>query len=405
VYGATGFTGKLVAEHLASKSQEYGIAFAIAGRSKNSLQKVADYLALLNPYYQANPVPLIIAQADDESSLQNMVQQTKVIISTVGPYTLYGQKLVAACVKHQTDYVDLTGEPNFIRELVDKHHEEALKNKTLIVPSCGFDSLPSDLGAFILANEFAARGYTLDNIRASVTKIVGGVSGGTVASGIAIASTVSYRDQTNMAMNPDYLNPGREQVERPWKGALMYYDKDLGLWQTPFVMEITNLKYVRRSNHLLGYSNNFQYCEGLRSRNVVTAAVSTAAIATGGAMMLFPPARWVLNKLLPPGTGPDEETRKNGSFRLNFVGEGKDAQGNRVILKAVVKGDSDPGYLGTSRMIAESAACLALDRASFTKDPQRQFKAFEGGVVTAASSMGFHLIKRLAKVGITIELE
>jgi short subunit dehydrogenase-like uncharacterized protein len=266
-------------------------------------------------------VQTIIADSGDLPSLNAMVSRSKVVISTVGPYALYGLKLVEACVNNKTDYVDLTGEPHFIREIIDKFHDKAVKNDVLIVPSCGFDSIPSDLGALLIANEFKAKGKETNSIRYALQGSKGGVSGGTVASGIAMVSTLSLKSMYEMSANPEYLNPDVKPSKSTWTSTSVTYDKTLKQWLGPFVMETTNLKYVRRSNFLLGYGDEFQYREGVAFSNFIYASLMLFAVTVGTFMIVFPPTRWFLGYMIPPGQGPSEKTRRTGYFTVHLVGD------------------------------------------------------------------------------------
>ena len=372
VYGATGFTGRLVAEHLADT---YGVGgevkWAMAGRSAEKLAAVRDEIGA------PSDTPLIVADADDPASLKAMVEQTKAVITTVGPYQLYGEGLVAACVEAGTDYLDLCGEPLWMRKMIDAHHARAQETGARIVFSCGFDSIPFELGVFFLAAEAKSRlGKTLPRVKGRVRKMKGGFSGGTAAS--LKATLASLRaDPSLMALmiDPFALTPGFKGPDQP-PGDKVEDDAELGATVGPFVMAAINTRNVHRSNLLLGHA----YGEDLAYDEMVVidpnAPPAPSLGAEGGPK---------------PGEGPSKEERETGFFDVVFLGS--DESGHR--LKVAVTGDKDPGYGCTSKMIAESALTLIGPCASV-----------RGGVWTPGAAMGMALIERLrAKAGMTFEVE
>ncbi|KAI8914476.1 saccharopine dehydrogenase [Gorgonomyces haynaldii] len=400
VWGATGFTGRLAAEYLLLHSD---CKFAIAGRSESKLESVQQELLKLSDRYK-DGIPIVLADSNDQESLDKLCARTKVVLTTVGPYWQYGLKLVDSCVRIKTDYVDLTGEPPFIREIVEKYHEQAVKNNVLIVPSCGFDSLPSDLGTFLIANEFKGQNKETKEVKMTIVHMTGGVSGGTIASGMNLVSSMSFSDLYKLSTNADYLVPAVTD-SKAHASTSMYYDNDFKKWQAPFFMEATNLRYVRRTNHLLQYGKNFKYTETMSTPGMISAAAVTTGMAVGSVAVATPPTRWVLGKLIPPGSGPDEKTRKNGSFESRLVGYSEpDENGHQLKLGARVVGVQDPGYGETSKMISEAALCLAYNKDKFAKGFNGNFEPVKGGVVTAGSAMGLALIERLRKAGMTWEL-
>jgi short subunit dehydrogenase-like uncharacterized protein len=399
VYGATGFTGILVAEYLTTNST---VAFAIAGRSQTKLQDVAKQLKKLkSERFGSEGVPIIVADSSNQKSIDEMVAKGKVVITTVGPYDKYGYELVDACVRIKTDYVDLTGEPQFIRKIIDKYHDTAVKNNVLIVNSCGFDSIPSDLGTLLIADYFKTKGLKTNSVRLTVKAFKGTASGGTIASMCNMIDSMKLSELKEMVGNPDYLAPNSVSNGKVWNGTTMYYDKGLRIWQTPFIMESTNLRLVRRSNALLDYGSTFQYCEGTSSKNVVYAAFLTFIMSLGAVLLFFPPIRYAIQKFMPPGSGPSEELRKNGFFDIRLYGDAMDTQGNLVGVRGRVHSNGDPGYAATSKMIAESALCL-LEKSKFK---QSTFPLLKGGVVTPASAMGMNLVDRLRKAEMTLEIQ
>ncbi|KAI8820686.1 Saccharopine dehydrogenase-domain-containing protein [Fimicolochytrium jonesii] len=407
VWGATGFTGALVAEYLAIKAPK-DVKFAIAGRSQEKLEAVAKRIAEAAP--GSKDITILTAKLDDEASMDKLVSQAKVVISTVGPFALHGEPLVAACVRNRTDYIDSTGEPPFIKNIIEKYHDKAVADGTLIVPSCGFDSIPSDLGTFLLANHFASKGKQLGGVRCSVEDFKGGVSGGTVGSILNIVNTTSYKELAKMA-DPYYLCPADAARGDEKKAPSNFrYDKDLKTWQSHFIMASANVKYVHRSNALLGnaYGPKLNYTETQGHKNAIAAGATSVGMGIGAAMLMIPPfqwtANWAANKFIPAGSGPTKEQRDNGYFKVKLIGDEATEGGLKAVANVV--GHQDPGYAGTSLMLAESALCLVLDRGHLaSKEHTGQFAGkVKGGIATAASSMGLALVNRLRKAGMEFDV-
>ncbi|KAI8925007.1 Saccharopine dehydrogenase-domain-containing protein [Entophlyctis helioformis] len=393
VWGATGFTGALVVEYLTNNAAANGIKFAVGGRNKAKLQQVLDRVAARTGISES--ADIIIADSNDQDSLDKMVAQAKVVITTVGPYAKYGEKLVSACVRIKTDYVDLTGEPQFVRAMAEKYHDLAVKNNVLIVNSCGFDSIPSDLGTFIIADYFAAMGLKTKSVKYSLVGLSGGISGGTIGSAIEIMSTVPRKELIALGQNANYSVPESKEIVRA-KPVIMDFDKDFNAWQTIGVMELPTSATC----------TGFQYTESMRCSNYFAALITTIAISAGFFFIWFPITRWIIGKVLPPGSGPSDAAIKKGRFTVHLVGQShfSDA-GEQVKAKAVVKGISDPGYGETAKMISESALCLALQRAQIGTSATGRFKSVTGGVATPASTMGMLLVERLRKAGMTFEVK
>jgi short subunit dehydrogenase-like uncharacterized protein len=376
LYGATGYTGALVAEHLLAT---YGVAgelnWAMAGRNLDKLAEVRDGISA------PKSLTLIAADAADPASLAAMAGRAKVIISTVGPYQLYGDGLVAACAAGGTDYVDLTGESNWIAAMTKAHEAQAKASGARLVFSCGFDSIPFDLGVFFLEAAAKAKlGKPVQRVRGRIRGIDGGLSGGTFASGMATMAAIQ-KDPTLAALmaDPFALTTPFKGPEQP-DGSKAYEDAVTGSWVAPFMMAAINTKAVHRSNQLLGHpwGEDFQYDEML-----MTAGPDAGPGA--GFNMAGPPPK--------PGEGPTKAEREKGFYDILFIGETADGK----TLRASVKGDMDPGYGSTSKMLGESAVCLV-------KDVSRE--TTPGGCWTSASAMGEALIKRLeAKAGLTFALE
>jgi len=382
VYGATGFTGQLVAEYLAANySGKDAPKWAMAGRS---LEKLANVRGAIGA---SADTALIVADAADPASLRAMAEQTRSVISTVGPYQLYGSELVAICADTGTDYLDLCGEPVWMRQMIDAHTAAAQKSGARIVFSCGFDSLPFELGVFF-AQETARKawGAPTSRVKGRVRNMKGTFSGGTAAS-IKATFAAASKDFSLVALlkNPFVLTPEFEGPKQP-PGNKPLYDEDLKSWTAPFVMSTINTRNVHRSNFLLGfpYGKDFVYDEmvvtGDGERGEANAKLVVAANAKmGGA------------DAPKPGEGPSKEERENGLYDLLFVALAADGRQVRV----AVRGDRDPGYGSTSRMIAECAICLLQNT-----------PAVAPGIWTPGAAMGERLIKRLVDhAGIVFEVE
>ncbi|GGA53386.1 saccharopine dehydrogenase family protein [Sphingomonas psychrolutea] len=374
VYGATGFTGRLVAEYL---TQTGAKRWAMAGRSLAKLEEVRDLIGA-----PAN-TPLVTANSDDPASLRSMCQRTQVVISTVGPYQLYGSDLVAACAETGTAYVDLCGEPAWMRQMIDAHHETAKASGARIVFSCGFDSIPFDLGVLTLQDAAKAKfGHAMPRVKGRVRKMQGGFSGGTAASLKAtLAAAAKHPSLLGLLINPFALAPGFTGPSQP-KGLLPEYDRTIEAWVAPFIMAPINTKNVHRTNFLLGsagYGADFVYDEMM-----VAPGLGEMGKAAAEAIAKMNPLS--SDKGPKPGEGPSKEERDAGFYDLLFIGEGPG--GERI--DCVVTGDRDPGYGSTSKMIAETALCLVEDVAG------------EGGIWTPGALMGEVLADRLqARAGLT----
>ncbi len=386
VFGATGFTGRLVAEYLNTRYGVGGdVAWAMAGRSA---AKLADVRALIGA---PATLPLLTADATDGAALAALVARTKAVITTVGPYQLYGEPLAMACAQAGTDYVDLCGEPGWMAHMIPLLDGPAKASGARIVFSCGFDSIPFDLGVVYLQEQAQKRfGAPLTTVRGRVREIKGGISGGTIASGMVTIDAMQRDAQLAKALaNPFALTPGFAGPPQP-EGESAQYDDWAKSWTGPFMMASINTKNVHRTHALLGHpwGTGFTYDERMmagdgprgqrRAKKMVLMARLQAAV------LGFWPTRALLRRfaLAKPGQGPDRLDRENGHYEVIFIGATADGQR----LRASVRGDRDPGYGSTSKMIAEAALCLAAD-------PTRLLCG--GGVWTAGSAMGLALLPRL----------
>jgi len=398
LWGATSFVGQLLAGYLWPRYGVTGeIRFALAGRSRSKLEAVHQKI-------QADDrLALIVGDASDETFLDALTQNTKIVISTVGPYAKFGSALVAACAANGTDYCDLTGEPQWMRRMIDAHQRQAESSGARIIHTCGFDSIPSDLGVLYLQNEARNRfGHALQRVKLRVKSIRGGISGGTVASILNVVEEIRRDPEVaRIAKNPFALAPdGMRTGVRQHNVTTLEYDRDVNSWVGPFIMAAVNTRVVHRSNALRGHAwgQDFQYDEAMVMGAGVKGVARAVSFAGGlSAFFLgavFSPTRFLMKKLLlpKPGEGPSPEDQEKGYYKLHLIG--KDQDGNQ--LRVAVTGDRDPGYGSTSKMLGESAVCLLQDITA---------EDLAGGFWTPATALGHKLIDRLtANAGLTFEV-
>jgi short subunit dehydrogenase-like uncharacterized protein len=399
IFGATSFVGQILVRYLVEEFGTQGpLHWAIAGRSEGKLAALRNSLGL-----RAGKLPLVVADAADGAALRRMCRDTRVVVSTVGPYALYGSPLVEACAETGTDYCDLTGEVQWIRRMIDAHEAAARKSGARIVHCCGFDSIPSDLGVWFLQQQARARyGRPCTEVKMRVKSARGGFSGGTVASLLnavkeASADPALRRELANpYSICPDGYAP---EVRQPNVRSAQF-DADFDAWVAPFVMSAINTRVVQRSNALSkqAYGADFRYDEAMLAgkgfKGRATATAITAGLAGFMVASALPPTRWALERfVLPaPGEGPSAEQQRNGHFDLRF--HGKTADGR--VLRAKVTGDRDPGYGSTAKMLGQAGACLALDLADSGR---------KGGFWTPATIFGERLVSRLvAHAGLAFEV-
>lgn len=395
IYGATSFVGQIMTRYMSEQFGDATIRWAIAGRSRSKLEKLSKDIGL-------SGIEMLVADASDEAALQAMCARTKVIVSTVGPYALYGDTLVKVCAASGTHYCDLTGEPQWIRKMQARHEHAARQSGAWIVHCCGFDSIPSDLGVHFLQQQAMKKfGQTCNRINMRVAKIKGGASGGTIASMINMVKEASGDAELRAQLKDPYslCPPGHGFTARQPE-VKMAYDEEYKSWTAPFIMAAINARVVHRSNALSNnsYGTGFLYEEAMVSGEGASGKRAARAISWGmaGAVigLAFAPTRWLLeNLVLPkPGEGPSEEQQLGGEYDLVFCGT--TPQGEKIRCR--VTGDRDPGYGSTAKMLAQAAACLARDVPESTA----------GGFWTPATLMGDRLIQRLqAHAGLTFDLE
>ena len=380
VYGATGFTGKLVVEYLQAKySDNNEINWAMAGRSLEKLNQVKTDLGV------SNSVKTLEVNSNDQASIEKMMEMTDCVLTTVGPYQLYGNEIVKSCAETGTDYVDLCGEPGWMHEIISKYNDKAKETGARIVFSCGFDSIPFDLGVLFLQDEVKKQtGRTSNKVRARVRVMEGEFSGGTAASfGATMASLKTNPELFSILGNPFSLSEGFQGPQQE-NDSKPVFDEALGVWVAPFFMAPINTKNVHRSNMLQNhaYGEDFLYNEmwvaGPGEEGEQVAKMMATANPMSG------------DDVPKPGEGPSKESREAGNYDVLFCA---DIEGS--VISTSVTGDMDPGYGSTSKMIAESAICLVKDSAEL-----------KGGIYTPASSMGSKLIKRLVdNAGLTFNIE
>ena len=409
LYGATGFVGRQTAAYFAALEQSRprgaeALRWALAGRDAEKLKAVK---TACGP--GARKAGVVVADAQDAQALAAMARDCTVVLSTAGPFALYGSELVAACVKHGTHYVDITGETPWVHDMIKAHHAAAQKNGTRIIPFCGFDSVPSDLGSWLVAQTMLEKyGEPCESVKASFS-LRGGVNGGTLASMFNFMGS----GKAKMMAKPFLLNPTATKV--PAAGAHLdpiapVFDLDFKAWLGPFFMGPINTRVVRRSAALLtpangsskgkssGYSKDFHYQEYLRfgagPLAGAAAAMVSAGMLAGATSMKLAPLRKLASRVAPgPGTGPSEAAMNAGSFRCELVG--KSASGHIVRGRVADKGD--PGNRATTKMVCESALALALQLNELPGG------AKAGGVLTPAVGLGAVLIDRFRAAGMTFE--
>ena len=389
IFGATSFVGQILTEYLFDHiGLSRKVKWAIAGRSEAKLNNLRDSLG-----EKAAKLPIIVADSMDQPALEDMCKKSRVIVSTVGPYALYGETLVKVCAENGNDYCDLTGEAYWIKQMILKYEKTAKKSGARIVNCCGFDSIPSDLGNHFLQREGKKQfGKFFNQVKLRVKAMKGGASGGTIASmaEMIVAAKADAQVRRDMA-NPYILCPKKHSYsikQTSVKGPA--YDRDFGSWSAPFIMEAINARVVLRSNTLrrMAFGKDFSYGEamltGAGNSGRLKAIALTAGLAAFAGSMVLDPVRNLMNKfVLPkPGEGPSLQDQLNGFFDIQLMG--KNARGDKLTAK--VTGDRDPGYGCTAKMLAQAGLCLAFDLAKEEK---------AGGFWTPSTAMGDLLIERL----------
>ncbi len=397
LYGATGFVGKQTAAYFAENAGE--LRWAIAGRDQSKLDALRATLGLA-----AERVGVIVANAADAKALTQLASQAHVVLSSAGPFALYGSKLVAACVARRTHYVDITGETPWVRKMIDRHQRQAAKDGTRIIPCCGFDSIPSDLGAWMAAQALMQQtGEPCVSVKACFS-IRGGLNGGTFAS----LMNVMESGEGELFRQPFLLNPARSVPSDESSHAdpiVPHHDADFRAWLGPFFMGPINTRVVRRSAALSSvdakspYAHDFHYQEYLRFGRGITAAMTAAGMSAGMGIgqnaMRFGMARRFAKMFAPaPGKGPSERSMNGGGFRCELIG--KNARGGQVHVTIADQGD--PGNRATTKFVCEAAMALAANQKSLPGGTSF------GGVLTPASGLGSVLVKRLSAAGMKLDI-
>ncbi|HEX5525805.1 MAG TPA: saccharopine dehydrogenase NADP-binding domain-containing protein [Solirubrobacterales bacterium] len=378
LFGATGFTGGLTADYLAAHAPAE-MRWALVGRSRAKLDAVAARLAAASP--EAPKPDVVVADAADREAMRGVAESTQVVITTVGPYILYGEPLVAACAAAGTDYVDLTGEPEFVDRMWIEHHDEAERSGARLVHCCGFDSIPHDLGAY----------FTVQHLLEGVPlKVNGYVKSNASFSGGTFHSAINGFARARQTMSA--AKERRQAESRPQERKVhsapprIRHDEQRGGWTVP--LPTIDGTIIRRSAAALDrYGPEFTYGHHMVAKHLATVGAIAGGVGTAGLLAQLPPTRKLLLKLKSPGEGPSEAERERSWFKVVFVGEGG---GKRVVTE--VSG-GDPGYGETSKMLAESGLCLAFDEL-----PERS------GQLTTAVAMGDALLSRLQRAGIDFKV-
>ena len=383
IYGASGFTGRLAVEYLDENYSD--LSWAIAGRNKDKLVNISKNSKYKPDYF--------IADSEDAENLLRIASKTRVIASLAGPFNKYSNNLVTQCVEAGTHYLDITGENIWVRDLIDKHHEAAEKKQIKIIPSCGYDSIPSDMGCFYLQRSLNQELQRIDGYHRGN----GGVSGGTIESAFSMRN---YKSKYSMG-HPFLLNSKEyiktQNISENKDNFKIKYIDDIKLWSAPFVMAIANTRVVRRSSEIhdknqASYGSEFKYQEYMMLKKYSSAFLVTAGLAVFGLMLISPISGLFRKLFTKAGNGPDKKTRENGWFESIFIGKNKNNE--KYKLRMFCKGD--PGYKSTAKLICESALCLALNSENLPNTNA-------GGVLTTSTGLGSTLIDRLKNADVLFE--
>ena len=393
LYGASGFVGKQTVRYFAERAGD-GVRWAIAGRDRDKLESVRAEVGIA--------VDILVADSQDLAAIDAIVSQTRVLLNTAGPFALYGDAIVDACVRYRTHYVDITGETPWVKGLIDRHHLQAATDGTRIIPCCGFDSVPADLGAYLLVRYLQRLGTDCTQVKAYY-QAAGGFNGGTLASGLNIFDS----GELEQVSNPFLLNPPESvptDVNRHRDPTSPQYDAEIGTWVAPFFMGVVNTRIVRRSWALFDrwqepYGTDFSYQEYFKFDPPLAwlqSAAMVGGMAVIGGAIAIPPLRSLLESIIPQvGSGPTEQTMNAGWFRCELLGWG--SQGQRV--RGLIADVGDPGNRATVKFVCESALGLAVDVDRLPGGVQR------GGILTPATGLGDVLVERLKQAGMRLEVE
>lgn len=397
LYGASGFTGKQTVEYFAGQVPPGALRWAIAGRNREKLETVKRQIG-----DAARDIDVLVADSGDQTAIDTIVARTRVLLTTAGPFALYGTGLVDACMRFNTHYVDITGETPWVKDLITRYHDQAAADGTRIIPFCGFDSIPSDLGAYLVARYIQEELGAQCRAVKAYFQMDGGVNGGTLATMFNLYDA----GQAEQTRDVFLLNPpgehSKQEIARNQDPKLPLYDADVAAWAGPFFMGPINTRVVRRSSALYKqwqapYGAEFTYQEFMKFSGPL-GGLQAAGLSMGSAfseVVLQTPLRQLVKPLLPqPGAGPSEKTMNEGWFRCELVGLADD--GRKV--KGLIRDQGDPGNRATVKFVCESALCLALDFAALPGGQKR------GGILTPATGLGDVLADRLRKAGMAIEV-
>ncbi|KAJ1912941.1 hypothetical protein H4219_005412 [Mycoemilia scoparia] len=414
VWGASGFTGEFTAEYLALNAPS-GTKVALGGRNLNKIKDMQKRVAENAP--AIGDMPVLVANNNDLQALEEAVSQAKVVISTVGPYSLYGSNMVEACVNAKTDYCDITGEFPWVAEMKKKFGEKAKENGVTIVSFCGFDSIPSDLGAFMLNQYAQSRNKQLGDVKASLTYLKAGVSGGTMASmaeGIEKMVKEYFKpkscgdkdtqEDSNKAKEDEQ---SEKRAKAPGHGPI-HYDSGFEKWQMPWIMARVNTAVVNQAAIANKYGSRFSYYESLSVSGLIPAVTRTMGIASLIGSLAFPPTRWLAKKVLPsPGEGPSRKAIEEGGFVLDFIAPMFDSNadpqaksdGNDEVAYGRVAGKSDPGYGETIKYVSEGALCILKNKHLNGNASPNSAPSIGSGIGSPSVLMGSVFLQHLRSLG------
>jgi short subunit dehydrogenase-like uncharacterized protein len=397
LYGASGFVGRQTVKYFAEHPSAKDVRWAIAGRNRQRLEAVKAQVG-----ESAKDADVWAVDSQDRAAVDEMVARTKVVLNTAGPFAQYGTPIVDACVRLKTHYVDITGETPWVKTLIERYHEQAASDGTRIIPFCGFDSIPSDLGTYLVVRHLQKTfGESCKTVK-GYFQAMGGFNGGTLASALNLYDS----EQFNQVGDPFLLNPpgtrlDNEQNQDP---VVPQYDPEIGAWVGPFFMGAINTRVVRRSSALSEqwqspYGPNFRYQEYMKFDNPLgwlKAAGVTAGLGLFAGAIYLEASRNLLRSRLPqPGSGPSEQTMNNGWFRCELIGRSQDGR----TVRGLISDRGDPGNRATVKFLCESALSLVLNTDELPGGPQR------GGILTPATALGEVLAQRLREAGMKIEIE
>ena len=398
LYGASGFTGRQTVQYFARNTRPSEVRWAIAGRNRQALEAAREQAG-----ENASSVDILVADAQDQQAVDAIVSKTRVLLTTAGPFSLYGSRIVDACVRYKTHYVDITGEMSWVRDLIDRHHDRAAADGTRIIPCCGFDSIPSDLGAYLVVRHVQKKlGVDCHEVK-SFYQIRGGLNGGTFSSA---ANQQASGQATRMRGEPFLLNPPKtrsaDELKLNRDPREAHFDPDIRAWATPFIMGMANTRIVRRSAGLFeqwneSYGPEFRYQEyqkitGTMARAKAYGMLGMMGMVQAGLQSSF--GRKLMKALAPkPGQGPSQKTMDNGFFRCDLVGIAAD--GRKVY--GVVSDKGDPGNRATVKFLCEAALSLALNADQLPGGQKR------GGMLSPATGLGDVLVDRLRRAGMRLE--